>query len=213
MFEAGALSKSLDSARVCPLLFGVEPAEVVGPLVQFQASVFQKADVRVFINTVNSALGENSLEAPLLDSVFEKWWPELESNVRQIQQQPALAGVQKRSDRELLEELLSLIRTMSFPGGIAAGLHASAEPQLPHGGTKVVRLEYDCSRLPQDQINHIRGNAPRIVEGAMDILFGADVIVVYAKPEAVASIDTRFKNLMSPEHFAMFRTLGKPQAR
>lgn len=35
MFEAGALTKSLTVARVCPLLFGVEPSDIKGPLVQF----------------------------------------------------------------------------------------------------------------------------------------------------------------------------------
>ena len=33
MFEAGALSKSLDKSRVCPMLFGVEPSDIKGPLV------------------------------------------------------------------------------------------------------------------------------------------------------------------------------------
>ena len=42
MFEAGALSKQLDSSRVCPVLFGVESADLEGPLVQFQASPFSE---------------------------------------------------------------------------------------------------------------------------------------------------------------------------
>lgn len=36
LFEAGALSKSLDVARVCPFLFGIEKTDIErGPLLQF----------------------------------------------------------------------------------------------------------------------------------------------------------------------------------
>jgi hypothetical protein len=37
LFEAGAVSKAVDSARVVPYLLGVSPAQLVGPLAQFQA--------------------------------------------------------------------------------------------------------------------------------------------------------------------------------
>src|SRR5580704_6319798 len=40
LFEAGALAKNLEKSKVCPLLFGVEPTDVKGPLVQFQAAKF-----------------------------------------------------------------------------------------------------------------------------------------------------------------------------
>lgn len=36
LFEAGALSKSLDKSRVCPILFGISDADLTGPLKQFQ---------------------------------------------------------------------------------------------------------------------------------------------------------------------------------
>jgi hypothetical protein len=35
LFEAGALSKSLEKGLVCTLLFGLEPADIKGPLTQF----------------------------------------------------------------------------------------------------------------------------------------------------------------------------------
>ena len=34
LFEAGALSKTLENTFVCPLLIGLEPADVSGPLAQ-----------------------------------------------------------------------------------------------------------------------------------------------------------------------------------
>ncbi|MGZ4829279.1 MAG: toll/interleukin-1 receptor domain-containing protein [Candidatus Angelobacter sp.] len=36
-FEAGALSKTLANAFVCPYIFGLHPSELKGPLAQFQA--------------------------------------------------------------------------------------------------------------------------------------------------------------------------------
>ncbi len=49
MFEAGALSKYIDKARVCPILFGVEPTDIEGPLIQFQATRFTKEDIQKVI--------------------------------------------------------------------------------------------------------------------------------------------------------------------
>jgi TIR domain len=43
LFEVGALSKTLSKTFVCPYLFGVEPTDLKGPLVQFQAAKADKA--------------------------------------------------------------------------------------------------------------------------------------------------------------------------
>jgi hypothetical protein len=45
LFEAGALSKNLDKSRVCPILFDLDPADITGPLVQFQLTQFNKDDI------------------------------------------------------------------------------------------------------------------------------------------------------------------------
>ena len=37
MFEAGAISCTIDRARVCPLIFDLEETDLQGPLAQFQA--------------------------------------------------------------------------------------------------------------------------------------------------------------------------------
>lgn len=81
MFEAGALSKSMDKARVCPMLFGIEPTDLSGPLVQFQATPFSKDEVYKVIKTINSQLGDSALSVSVVDSVFEKWWPDLDEKI------------------------------------------------------------------------------------------------------------------------------------
>jgi TIR domain len=116
MFEAGALSKSLEKSRVCPMLFGVEPSDMAGPLVQFQGTQFSKEEVHKFVKTVNGQLDPTSaLESSVLDSVFEKWWPELEMKVAACLAAPAKLGKRDvRSDRDLLEEILQLSRSLNL---------------------------------------------------------------------------------------------------
>jgi hypothetical protein len=84
MFEAGAISSTLDNARVCPIIFDLEPTDLQGPLAQFQATRFVKADIRKLFNTINSLAAENKLDDPVAEIVFEKWWPDLESNLKRI---------------------------------------------------------------------------------------------------------------------------------
>lgn len=114
MFEAGALSKSLEKSRVYPMLFGIEPSDLTGPLVQFQATVFSKEEVLKFIKTVNQQLDGNALDAKVIDSVFEKWWPDLEVRVlKALENGPPARDANVRSEREILEEVLALARTLA----------------------------------------------------------------------------------------------------
>lgn len=121
MFEAGALSKQIERSRICPILFGIDNTDLKGPLVQFQTTIFCRDDMLKFIQTVNSCSEENQLEKDVLASVFDTWWPKLESNVNKIineykkkkdghELQNALTI---RSDRELIEEVLELVRLVS----------------------------------------------------------------------------------------------------
>ena len=113
MFEAGALSKSLDESRVCPMLFGLEPSDMSGPLVQFQATSFSKEEVLKLLRTINQQLDSAALESKTLEAVFEKWWPDLEQKVAAVLKgAPAAKDVNLRSEREILEEVLQLSRVI-----------------------------------------------------------------------------------------------------
>lgn len=111
LFEAGALSKSIATSRVCPLLFDLDTKDVKGPLLQFQCARFQKNEMFQIVSSINGELGEAALESDVLGSVFEMWWPRLENGVKRIlESQPAPEGVAVRTDRDVLEELLQLAR-------------------------------------------------------------------------------------------------------
>lgn len=118
MFEAGALSKSIDRSHVIPMLFGVDPTDLQGPLLQFQATSFNKDDVHKMMKTLNSALADKALDSDVLETAFAKWWPELEQSVSCV-----LAAItpeqeiELRPDREIFEEILALSRA-AFYGSI-----------------------------------------------------------------------------------------------
>lgn len=111
MFEAGALSKSIDKAHVCPVLFGIHNTDLTGPLKQFQTTEFDKEDFKKLVSVINNKLGENKLPVKVLDSVFEKWWPELKTKIDTIIKKSGQDDMEPvRKERDLLEEILNLSR-------------------------------------------------------------------------------------------------------
>ena len=111
MFEAGAISKVVDGSHVCPILFELEPSDFSGPLNQFQLTKFNKEEIYNLVKSMNKQLKENSLSEKTLESVFEMWWPSLKNEINIIlkkyrdESKPEI-----RSDRDILEEILSLSR-------------------------------------------------------------------------------------------------------
>jgi hypothetical protein len=156
MFEAGALSKSVERSRLIPLLFGIDTADIKGPLIQFQAAPFNKEEIKKLLKTINSALGDAALDRSVLDSVFEKWWPELESNILGVlKEEDQQQRVVMRSDRDLLEEILNLTRLMHFSTTIIYSpmdileLTASVRHRLRAGNIFLVR---DLVQLTEDDL-------------------------------------------------------------
>jgi hypothetical protein len=114
VFEAGALSKTIEKSKVCPLLFGLEATDVKGPLVQFQAAKFEATEIKRVVKMINAELADQALESGVLEQVFEMWWPRLHSEVTRILQRPGnKSGEQSRSERDILEEILALTRSAS----------------------------------------------------------------------------------------------------
>jgi TIR domain len=113
MFEAGALSRNLDRSKVCPLLFGLEPTDVKGPLVQFQSSKFSQEEMKRVVRMINAELSEQALAADVLDSVFTMWWPKLEKQVNEILAAKPGGRAAARSERDMIEEVLAISRSMA----------------------------------------------------------------------------------------------------
>ena len=144
MFETGALSKSISAARVCPLLFGIEPSDVKGPLVQFQAAPFARDEMKKTIRMMNQELGTAALTSEVLDSVFEMWWPKLEERIRGIMEAVHATSKQSlRSERDILEEILARVR--------------AAPPVLPQMDLAIDALEemFNIHRMMMDEVSHL----------------------------------------------------------
>lgn len=109
LFEAGALSKSLENSRVCPLLVGLEPSVLKQPLAQFQAKRADKDGIRDLLKTLNGSLGDGGLAEKQLEMAFEKWWPDLQARLDTIPNEDS-AEPPTRSDHDILLELLETVR-------------------------------------------------------------------------------------------------------
>lgn len=85
MFEAGAMSMAMPDSRLCPLLIGVAPSELPGPLQGFQSRMADEAGIWTLV------LDMHRLEPTLPDERtlqrrFKRSWPTL---MRQIAEAPA----------------------------------------------------------------------------------------------------------------------------
>lgn len=112
-FEAGALGKSIDKARVSPFLFRIRRSEVEGPILQFQSTIFEKEDVLKLLKSVNDACGADGLEDSRLERSFEVWWPELERQLNEVPQEQTSetpAPMPSEEISRVLEEVLELTR-------------------------------------------------------------------------------------------------------
>jgi hypothetical protein len=83
LFEAGALSKSVTTARVVPYCLGIPPAEMGGPLSSFQGVPADKIGTRKLLESINVVLANKRAEQALT-KVFEKWWPDLKEKLDDI---------------------------------------------------------------------------------------------------------------------------------
>ena len=129
LFEAGAIAKQVSTTtRVIPYMFGVTDSDLVGPLTQFQGVAADKAGTFSLLESVNKALDPpEARTAKQLEKAFKVWWPSLKSALDEIAKEAKKdpeAAAPKRTDRELLEEILTLVRNPRAPrrtGFIPAG--------------------------------------------------------------------------------------------
>ena len=116
LFEAGALSKTIDTASVVPFLFDIKPSDLTGsPLLQFQATDFSKQELKKLIKTLNTACSTQFLTESRLDAAFEHWYPDLESELNKIKEETIVDDTENiKTDivfsSDILEEILDLSR-------------------------------------------------------------------------------------------------------
>lgn len=115
-FEAGALSKTMDKSYVSPFLFNIKRAEVNGPILQFQSTIFDKEDVKKLLSSLNNACSDDQLTQERLDKAFDVWYPTLEQQLNDLhstcEETKDEVPTQDQSDtaNQILEEILDLSR-------------------------------------------------------------------------------------------------------
>jgi len=106
IFEAGALSKAITESRVVPYRSGLKTSDVAPPLAQFQGVDADRRGTLDMVASIHEAIGSR-LPAADLQLTFDRWWPDLEASLATISR-GVPANV--RSERDLLEEILDLVR-------------------------------------------------------------------------------------------------------
>ena len=113
-FEAGALSKAIESAQtnVCPFLFNVRQSSVEGPLSQFQSVRNEKDDVFRLVSSINSTAkneGER-VRTEVLEQSFEAFWPRLDEQLKRIADSRPQVATPRRPPEDVLDEILEIVR-------------------------------------------------------------------------------------------------------
>jgi hypothetical protein len=150
MFESGAISKSLDKSKVCPILFDIDPTDVQGPLSQFQLTKFGKEEIKKLFDTINTSLESNRLDDAVASSVFEKWWPDLEEKIKYIIKEYNESARDKgdvRTDRDLIEEILLITRDI-----------ARRDEPISFGGHSTARYDSSTYKIILSSLSKILAN-------------------------------------------------------
>jgi len=111
LFEAGALSKSMQDAKVIPLLFGLELSDLSGPLSQFQALKVDQQGLLEVTKAINAVAETKAAEATI-NQLVPALWPQLQQLLDEI---PDKEDSEKhmRPQTEILEDLVSQVRGLS----------------------------------------------------------------------------------------------------
>ena len=152
LFEAGSLAKIVEVARVVPYRLGLNATDITFPLAQFQGVDADEQGTYKLLASINDAR-DARLPESRLTRAFEKWWPDLKQELALIAATHISSKVQ-RSDRDLLEELLQLVRS----------LNRIAPPKEPlpvdHKSDKKIQdlTEEEIYALTETDISTMNGN-------------------------------------------------------
>jgi hypothetical protein len=210
LFESGAISQSIERSRVTPLLIDLSPADLSGPLAQFQATTITEPEMLRLVKGIGAQLTDDRFTPSLIESAFQKWWPDFRNEVHEAirltgigQKQPSV-----RSDRALLEELLETTRS------IAQHVSRSREdadfsPLAARGSTFDDQIQF------AEIIGGLEKRKKKLLiaalQGAKSARFSDDTLIIEFDQEARHSRDT----LAKPDNAVVLRevlqeVLGRP---
>ena len=115
-FEAGALSKMLDS-RVMVLAVNISFADIKGPLKTFQATKLEKDDAFRMLKAINNGQDKPLSEEKLKNS-FDAFWPQFNEKIETIKTEIVVVAEDKEPSSEVnvgdtVDEILQLVRNLN----------------------------------------------------------------------------------------------------
>ncbi|WP_375304110.1 toll/interleukin-1 receptor domain-containing protein [Bradyrhizobium sp. A11] len=213
MFEAGAISTTIDRAKVCPVIFDLEETDLQGPLAQFQATRFFKEDVRKLFFTINGAAAEQKLSDSVASAVFEKWWPDLETQITKVMNDHKTSKSTKdvRSDRDIIEELLLLTRKLSEASAKTSAVEAKPQPIFGSANYEtsihkllvgLAKTFFDLGGFENDELTAIKTSVDRAINqvqrrvssGTIRKGLSADLTALSSEIDAYIQIETDAKD-------------------
>ncbi|MCZ6864175.1 MAG: toll/interleukin-1 receptor domain-containing protein [Candidatus Dadabacteria bacterium] len=109
-YEAGAFAKK-GKSRVFTLLTNLENTDVKLPLSSFQHTIsHDKNDMFQLLESING-VNETKLKNNILEDSFETHWVEFEKEISSIIESTGPEDKPQRTDRDILLEILSSVRT------------------------------------------------------------------------------------------------------
>ena len=117
LFEAGALAKGLQSSRIYTILVDLDPADVTGPLAQFNHTKPIREDMFKLIRTINLNCTP-SLESDVLERTFDAFWDFFQKSYQNIilnteDVKDANPPSQNDANREILSTLRNIQSRLS----------------------------------------------------------------------------------------------------
>lgn len=141
LFEAGALAKGLNAARVCTLLIDLEPKDITDPLAQFNHTAPTKEGLAALVRTINGALGDKGVDGPVIERVFETYYPQFVEAFNEILASTTAAKKTPRNSNEVLDEILENTRSLN------SRVRSLEGERLPRVGSVTFREMFDAKAL------------------------------------------------------------------
>ena len=109
-FEAGAISKALETSKVSPVLFDLDVSDVSAPLGQFQAKKLDRSGLWDIICSIQKE-SEASIPEDRAGRLLDRLWPDFEKCLIEMPEDVPVAK-KTRTESDILEDLVSNIRAM-----------------------------------------------------------------------------------------------------
>lgn len=147
-FEAGAISKRQEGARVCVYAVDLALSDIRGPLAQFQLARASRDDTFNLVRSLNSALGTSSLSEERLRRSFEAWWPTLEAQLASAIAESETTKTAHKSLDEKVDEVLVILRTVAGRSPEQLPTPPASAPTRPHRERARVFIGSSTEGLP-----------------------------------------------------------------